>query len=253
MPEEAFERVVVAGELALGEDRVDLRVADAVDPDRVSAFERLRDEVVSVDARPRHQGASAQTAWTQTEIAILIGHGTMIESRAMTTKLERSFDLPYAPEAVMNAMRDPALIEKSERSRDALEVEVIEEERSESRHTYVVRSVSHARTVTGIDRNKTEENRTKVRWDVAACRADWSWTGAHGNKVTVNGGYRVTPRAGGGATLTLDTTIDVKIPVVGRVVEGKIKEGFEKAWPDYVRLVGEHASYQAQVRGNEAG
>ncbi len=205
-----------------------------------------------VDARALDEGATAQPARTEATFGFRIAHPTMIESRAMTTKLERTFDLPYAPEAVMNAMRDPALIEKSERSRDALEVEVIVQEQTDTRHAYVVRSVSHARTVKGIDRNKTEENRTTVRWDLRSLRADWSWSGAHGNKVTVTGGYRVTPR-GDGATLTLDTSIDVKIPVVGRVVEGKIKEGFEKAWPDYVRMVGEHAAYQAQATETGGG
>ncbi|MEQ9497452.1 MAG: DUF2505 family protein [Deltaproteobacteria bacterium] len=170
----------------------------------------------------------------------------------MATKLERTFDLPFGPEAVMNAMRDPAMIEKSERSRDALEVEVIERSKTDALHEYVVRSVSHARTVKGIDRNKTEENRTTVRWDVPTHSARWSWSGAHGNKVTVEGGYRLVAK-GDGAQLTLDATIDVKIPVVGRVVEGKIKDGFESAWPGYVRLVGEHAAGQAQAAENADG
>lgn len=170
----------------------------------------------------------------------------------MATKLERTFDLPFPPEVVMNAMRDPALIEKSERSREALEIEVTEREKTDARHTYVVRTVTHARTVKGIDKSKTEENFTTVSWEVPQHRAEWSWTGAHGKKVTVTGHYRLVPR-GDGSALTLDTTIDVKIPVVGRVVEGKIKEGFDRAWPDYVALVGEHAAYQLQASKTSEG
>ncbi len=158
----------------------------------------------------------------------------------MAKTTERTFELDLPPEAIMNAMRDPVMIDGSERSRDALEVEVTDEEKTDERHVYVVRTVTHARTVKGIDKSKTEENRTRVSWDVPRHRAEWTWSGAHGSKVDVHGTYRLEPRARGCA-LTLFASIDVKIPVVGRVVEGKIREGFETAWPAYVERVRNHA------------
>lgn len=158
----------------------------------------------------------------------------------VSTKLDRSFNIDAPPEKVCRAMRNPALIEESERARDALSVKITQREETEGRHQYEVLVMSPARTVKGIDKTKSEENRTVVTWDLPRLAATWSWTGVHGPKVKIDGGYELRA-AGAGASLRMWAEIDIGLPLVGGMIEKKVKEGFETAWPDYVARVTKYA------------
>ena len=159
---------------------------------------------------------------------------------AMATQTEMTFRLAAPPAAVCSAMRNPQLIEESERSRDAKDVKITELSSSDSTHEYEIFVVSPARGVTGVDHSKTEENRTRVRWDLTTHRGTWQWTGAHGPRVKINGTYALHPD-GDGSRLVLTADISVGIPVVGKMVEKKVKAGFEQNWPPYVNIVRKYA------------
>lgn len=153
----------------------------------------------------------------------------------MSTHLEKTFDVAVTPEKASAAMRNPALIEESERSRDAKSVRVEEHDRTDTRHEFTIHTETPARTIKGVDPNKTERNTTRVTWDLSALRGTWVWKGEH-KQVSIAGGYDLTP-AGDGGKIRMYVDIDVGIPVAGRMVEKKIREGFEDNWPDYIRRV----------------
>jgi carbon monoxide dehydrogenase subunit G len=158
----------------------------------------------------------------------------------VSTKIDRSFPVDAPPEKVGAAMRNPALIEESEKARDAISVRITDREKTDQRHQYEVLVVSPARTVKGIDKTKTEDNRTTVTWNLPGLSAKWSWTGVHGPKVKIEGGYELKPN-GAGTSLRMYAEIDIGLPLVGGMIEKKIKEGFESAWPDYVARVSKYA------------
>src|SRR5678816_186587 len=98
----------------------------------------------------------------------------------MATHLERQFSIDAPPDKVMAAMRDPAQTEESEKSREALSVQIDELKKTDDRHEYDVKVVNHARTIAGIDKTKTESSKTLVKWDLAKRTAEWVWSGEHG-------------------------------------------------------------------------
>jgi carbon monoxide dehydrogenase subunit G len=157
----------------------------------------------------------------------------------MSTKIEKHFSIDAAPDRVMAAMRDPEQIKESELSRDALSVRTDEVSKDETKHEYVVNVVSHARTITGIDKSKTETNKTRLVWNLRARTATWTWTGEH-SMVKIGGTYALREE-GAGTSLTLTADINVAIPLAGRTVEKKIAAGFESEWPNYVARVGRYA------------
>lgn len=162
----------------------------------------------------------------------------------MTQKLEQTFVIDAAPDAVVKAITNPELIQESESSRGALKVKVTEVSKSEEKHVYEVMTVTYSRGVGGVDKSKTDENRNRIEWDLKARKGRWTWRGPHGEKVQVTGGYDVTPN-GSGSKLRLWMEINCTIMMVGRVVEKKVKEGFEKGWPSYSTLVGRYAKQSA--------
>jgi hypothetical protein len=159
----------------------------------------------------------------------------------VTTKLERTFRIDDARSLVMEVMRSPAFIEESERSRDALEAKVVELERTAARHRYDICTKTYARTVTGIDRSKTDDNKTEVTWDLEKHAGRWVFRGPHGPKVSVTGGYALTEK-GPSTELLLTVEIEIGIPLVAKMVEKKVGDGFLENWPPYVERLKRHVA-----------
>jgi hypothetical protein len=184
-------------------------------------------------ARRRYEAAAS--SWKALQNAV-----RPFYDRCMATHAEKTWDLPFSPEKVIDAIRNPALIERAEKRRDALDVKVEDKDRSDEHHRYTIHTKAYAVTVTGIDRKKTEQHRTEVEMDLQRKRGTWEWFGSHEN-VTVKGAYLTEPTQNG-CKLTLTVDIDVRIFGVGGMVEKKVRAGFEDAWPGYVDLVREYAS-----------
>ena len=140
------------------------------------------------------------------------------------------FDLGFSAQAIRDQMRNPALIEASEKSRGALEVSVRDLYSDEERHEYEITVVSYGRGIKGENRSKKETSVTTVKWDLGTNTRRWTWSGAHPVDLT---GEDVLTDSGSGSTLAMSAHINVRIPVVGRVVAKKLKEGFEDNWPKY--------------------
>ena len=157
----------------------------------------------------------------------------------MAAEVRMKFELNCSPEMVRDQMRNPALIEASEKSRGALEVNVRELFSDDARHEYAIDVTNYARGIKGENRSKQERSTTTVKWDLRSNTRRWSWKGEHPIELT---GEDIVSGSGDNATLRMSAQINVKIPVVGRVVAKKLKDGFQENWPNYVKLVEEFAS-----------
>lgn len=159
----------------------------------------------------------------------------------MGIRYERTFNIDAPPEAVAAAMRNPELINESEMSRDALGVEIKDKLSTDSQHDYEVWVTTHARTVKGIDKSKSETNHTEVTWDLRALNRRWTYRDSRGKLVDITGNDRVVA-SGNGTSLQLCADINISIPIAGRVLEKKVKAGFEETWPKYVALITKYAT-----------
>jgi hypothetical protein len=108
----------------------------------------------------------------------------------MATKIEQSYRIEGTPQAIMDIMRNAAFIEESEKARDALTVKVTDKQEDDDRHVFEIFTQTYARGATGIDKSKTEDNRTTVNWDKKQKTARWDWSGPHGKTAKVSGGQR---------------------------------------------------------------
>jgi hypothetical protein len=155
----------------------------------------------------------------------------------MATKIDQTFRIDGTPAAIMDIMRNAAFVEESEKARDALTVSVTTKEETDQRHIFEIHTTTYARGVGGIDRSKTENNRTVVTWNKTEHDARWDWSGAHGRLAKVTGTHHLTDKGGGSTELRMTMDVEISIPVVGKMIEKKVKAGFEEQWPLYVERI----------------
>ena len=155
----------------------------------------------------------------------------------MATKIDQTYQIEGTPTAIMDIMRNAEFVKESETSRDALTCDVITKEEDDGRHVFEIHTTTYARGATGIDRSKTENNKTVVTWDKNAKSARWDWTGAHGKMARVSGTHNLTDKGGGTTELRMTMDVEIGIPVVGKMIEKKVKAGFEEQWPLYVARI----------------
>jgi hypothetical protein len=149
-------------------------------------------------------------------------------------KQEKVFTLKAPAEKVCASMRSPELINESEKSRGALNVQVTDRENNDTRHQYEIKFDQYKRGLKGIDKSKTETMRTEVDWDLTKPEGRWVFHHPeYGKRVNVTGGYSVKAK-GNDAELTMFVQIEVKLPVVGKLIEKKVEEGFLSEWPKYI-------------------
>jgi hypothetical protein len=151
----------------------------------------------------------------------------------MATKIEQTFRIDGTKTAIMDIMRNAAFVEESEKARDALSVSVDTKEEDDKRHVFEIRTKTYARGVGGIDKSKTEDNKTVVTWNKVDHSARWDWSGAQGKIARVSGTHNLTDK-GGATELRMTMDVEISIPVVGKMIEKKVKAGFEEQWPVYV-------------------
>ncbi len=155
-------------------------------------------------------------------------------------KQEKIFYVDVPPEDMCAAMRDPIHIERNEKGRDAIEVEIKDIEKTDNKHVYEIHTVTYARTIKGLDKSKTEKNMNLISWDLKKMSGVWKVTTEHGPKVNVTGGYDVATK-GRGSQVTMRVNIDIKIPIVGKIVEKFLEKAFVKEWPNYISNTEQYA------------
>ncbi len=151
-------------------------------------------------------------------------------------KAQEVFFIDATPKKVAAAMRNYKMIEESEKSREALEVEIKELKKDKNNHEFEIHTVTHARGVTGIDKNKTEKSYSLQRWDLDALEGQWTWHGPHGPRVSVTGSNKLE-KDGKQTKVTMTMQAEIGIPLVGKTIEKKVAQGFKAAWPGYIKIV----------------
>lgn len=149
---------------------------------------------------------------------------------------EKSFALDAPRDKVLSAIRNPAMIEESEKSRKALGVEIRDLEKSTHRHRYEIHVDQYSIGLTGVDESKTEHNVTTVDFDLRTATGQWTWKGGgrHSGLAKISGGYRLE-ETHGQTSLVMSVDIDVPVPLVGKAIAKKVAGEFEKEWPKYIK------------------
>lgn len=156
-------------------------------------------------------------------------------------KQQKDFFVDIPPEKMARAMRDPEHIERNEKKRDALEVNIKDIEKTDKRHVYEIHSVNYSRSIKGVDRTKTENVVNRVTWDLEKLEGNWKVAISNREKVSVTGGYKVAPD-GAGSKVTMYVSIDIRIPLVGKVAERIVEGKFVEEWPKYIKATVAHAN-----------
>jgi hypothetical protein len=156
----------------------------------------------------------------------------------MATHNEASFVFDVSADELLAILTDPEFIQVRSKAQGALEASYEERERTDDRLVYVVHTVSHARTMTGIDKSKTEKARNIYTWDLKARTGDWEWSGPASDKARVWGRVAVAPE-GDKARLISEISIELKIriPLLGGKIEKMIAKEMEKGQGTYRTIV----------------
>jgi len=98
-----------------------------------------------------------------------------------------------------------------------------------------VKEKEYARGMDGKkDTSRTEDITLTIDWDTKAYRCDWTWSMAsQAERVLVTGSTTLLPD-GDSCDVIEEGRVEVKVPVIGKLIEGKVVGGIEKARPRWV-------------------
>jgi carbon monoxide dehydrogenase subunit G len=150
-------------------------------------------------------------------------------------KVEKSFTIDVSPEQLCAAMRDPGLIQQEEKMRGTLNVDITDLEQTDETHRFMIKAETYSRSLTGVDKSKTEINETTVTWNLNSTSSSWTWKGSNpqANKAKVDGGSLLKAK-GDGTEITLFLNIDIPVPLIGGKISKIVAKKFQEAWPNYV-------------------
>ena len=154
----------------------------------------------------------------------------------MASKSENVFRFDSPPETLLAVLIAADFQIAREKAMGSLEARVEEKTRSDTRLVFDVHTVDYARGMTGIDRSKTENNRTEYDWDLKVRRAGWTYHGQSNKMARVWGTIRLEPE-GSGSKLTNSFEVEVKIPLMGGKIEKLVLKEVEKSWPIYEKTI----------------
>jgi len=153
------------------------------------------------------------------------------------------FDVPV--DRLLSAVTDPELVKGHVRPGTSAGTSVREVSNDGKRLVQELISQEYARTMTGgLDKSKTERSVTSYDWDLPALRCTWSWKGGSSERVRIAG--RIALRsAGTGCELDSEFEFEVKVPLMGGVIEKMIAGEIEADLPRFDALVREHLARKA--------
>jgi len=144
------------------------------------------------------------------------------------------FDIP--PDEVLELLIHPDFQVVRMKALGSLEARVEEKSRTDDRLVFDVHTVDYARGITGVDRSKTENNKTVYEWELKARRATWTYHGESGTMARVWGGLRIEPH-GDGSKLVNEFNVEIKVPLIGGKIEKKVIKEVAKSWPKYEKAI----------------
>ncbi len=127
-------------------------------------------------------------------------------------------------------------VHKQKEVNRALDASFKELKRTEDELSYEIHSTEYAKTMTGVDKTKTESILIKTLWNLKEHHAEWSWHGPHGKKVVVGGNMHIRAQ-GNGCLLVSTIDVEVHIPLIGGQVEKSVIKAIDKNWHRFDALV----------------
>jgi hypothetical protein len=156
----------------------------------------------------------------------------------MTRELHTQGDFPVSPDAMLRIMTDPALLARQHRLQGAVEVEVEDSERSDERLVQTVKVREYWRNLKGVDESRIEKAQTVYTWNLAARSCMWTYRGPRGKQVRIGGAIGILPFEDGCRVLS-DVTVEVPVPILGRILEKRIGAEIEAGFAPFEELLHE--------------
>lgn len=155
---------------------------------------------------------------------------------AKTSKFEHRFDV--SREKLFEYLTDPEA-RKAEALEigGALEADAKREEVGSNRVKLVLTQKVYGRGMDGKkDKSKTDRAVFDEEWDKGRYESTWSYRmeETFGERVKVYGKKKLLDRGEGACTYVDETTVDVNVPVIGRMIAGSVLSSLEKAQPRLV-------------------
>lgn len=153
---------------------------------------------------------------------------------AKTFKKHSSFEFPV--KRLLQILTDAEFQVAREKNNGAVSASVEAGKKAKGRQSWEVHCVEYAKGLSGLDKSKTEDTVTTYEYDLEALLGKWTYKGAHADKVSVWGSIQLMAE-GKGSAMDSDFNVEVRVPIVGKTIEGVVVAEAEKTWPSYERLV----------------
>lgn len=143
---------------------------------------------------------------------------------AKTEKYSQNFDVPAT--TLLDFLTDPGVREaESVEIGGAVEATAVKREPSAGMVEVEVKSKTHPRGLDGKrDKSRLENALYVERWDLNQMSSSWSYRmeETFGDRIFVSGRRKIIPTGPQSCVLEEEVTIDVKIPMIGGVIAGKV-------------------------------
>lgn len=154
-----------------------------------------------------------------------------------------TFLIPASPDRVGEALCSEAFNTEVEKEREeVVSTAFVLVEENEERIVFEVRSEEYRRTKRGaIDRSTIERSANRNTYDRRARTLSWHYQGPGTKYVAVSGVYHL--RADGdGTRIDHHVSIEVHIPLLGKLIARIVVKEFEKASRRFERVLSRHVA-----------
>ena len=148
-------------------------------------------------------------------------------------KFEEKFDVPREKliEFILNTENAEA---RAIEFGKALEAKATKEDIGDKRARIVVKSKEYGRGMDGKkDKTKTENSTFTEEWDLERFESTWTYTmeSTFAEMIKVGGNKKLIANGENACTYRDETMIEVKIPVIGGMIAGKVVSSMERSTP----------------------
>ena len=136
----------------------------------------------------------------------------------------------------------------------AASARIVDHRPAEGQLVQRVESAEYARTLTGVDRTRTNPAQTTYTWDLREHTCRWAWVGSWGSRVVLTGKLALLDAPEGHSELLSETRIEVNVPLLGGIIEKRIASEIQASMPAFEDLVRTSmGSGQTDVPGEAQG
>jgi hypothetical protein len=157
----------------------------------------------------------------------------------MSRILRRVSRFDASAEQMLAAATAPDFLQARVKPGTSAGASVVEVARDGRRLVQELISQDYARTKTGgIDPSRTARSVTRYVWDLSTRRCTWDWRGPEQDRIRLSGTIAVHA-CGAQTELEAEFQVDVRLPLIGGLVERIIASEIEADLPRFEALVRE--------------